>query len=226
MDKTRLIQSVPLFSDLSRQSLNTICEKVVSRTYSRGDTIIIEEDQGESFFMISKGLVKVTRVNNRGQEVILAILGEGDFFGEMSLLDGEGRSANIVAVEETSALVLSRAEFLHILEKYPRIAIHLLQELTQRIRRSDQQIESLSLSAAEHRISLTLSRLAEERGTIKNGIVTLHHMPYQQDIASMAGTSRETVSRTLKKLEKSGVIKRDGKILYILDFRSFSKFFD
>jgi len=223
MDKIKLLQSVPLFTDLSNKSLNTIIDKIISRDYNKGEIIIMEEDKGESFFLIGKGIVKVTRISDKGQEVILAILGEGDFFGEMSLLDGEGRSANIVAVEDTSALVLSRPEFLSILEKFPQIAIHLLQELTQRIRRSDQQIESLSLSAAEQRISLTLSRLAEEMGTIKNGIVTLQHMPYQQDIANMAGTSRETVSRTLKKLENSGIIKREGKILYILDFRSFNK---
>lgn len=226
MDKIKLFQSVPLFADMSQNSLKMITNKVVQRSYMKGGMIFMEEDKGESFFLIANGIVKVTRVNDRGQEVILAILGEGDFFGEMALLDGEGRSANIVAVEDTTALVLSRVDFLDILKQYPIIAIHLLQELTQRLRTSDQQIESLSLSAAEQRISLTLNRLAEEMGTIKNGIVTLHHIPYQQDIANMAGTSRETVSRTLKKLEKSGVIRRESKTLYILDFKSFSNFFE
>lgn len=226
MDKIKLFQSVPLFADMSQNSLKMITNKVVQRSYMKGGMIFMEEDKGESFFLIANGIVKVTRVNDRGQEVILAILGEGDFFGEMALLDGEGRSANIVAVEDTTALVLSRVDFLDILKQYPIIAIHLLQELTQRLRTSDQQIESLSLSAAEQRISLTLNRLEEEMGTIKNGIVTLHHIPYQQDIANMAGTSRETVSRTLKKLEKSGVIRRESKTLYILDFKSFSNFFE
>ena len=226
MDKIKLFQSVPIFTDLSRKSLETITSKAIVRNYAKNGMIIMERDKGESFFVIEKGIVKVTRVNDRGQEVILAILGEGDFFGEMALLDGEGRSANIVAVEDTTALVLPRNDFLHILEQFPKIAIHLLQELTKRIRRSDQQIESLSLSAAEQRISMTLSRLAEEMGTIKNGIVTLYNMPYQQDIANMAGTSRETVSRTLRKFEKSGIIKKEGKTIYILDFSSFNNIFE
>ena len=225
MNKDTLIQTVPLFSDLSETSLKVITEKMVARSYDKEKMILIEESAGETFFLIYKGTVKITRMSDDGREVILAILGEGDFFGEMALLDGEGRSANVIALEDAKVLTLQRSDFLDILERFPKIAIHLLKELTARIRHSDQQIESLSLSDAEQRISLVLIRLAEEMGQIKEGTVTIEHIPYQQDIANMAGTSRETVSRVYKMLEDKNHIVRDGKALKIIDFPIFSRQF-
>jgi CRP/FNR family cyclic AMP-dependent transcriptional regulator len=167
----------------------------------------------------------VTRLSDDGREVILALLGESDFFGEMSLLDGEGRSANIVANEDAEVMTLSRRDFLEYLETYPKIAIALLEELAVRIRKSDQQIESLSLSDSEQRIGITLIRLAEESGTIKRGDVTVQNLPYQQDIANMAGTSRETVSRTLKLLEDKKLVKRNGSDITIFNFNTFRQSF-
>ena len=225
MNKDTLIQTVPLFSDLSETSLKVITDKMVARSYDKEKMILIEESAGETFFLISEGTVKITRMSDDGREVILAILGEGDFFGEMALLDGEGRSANVVALEDAEVLTLQRSDFLDILERFPKIAIHLLKELTTRIRHSDQQIESLSLSGAEQRIALVLIRLAEEMGQIKEGTVTIEHIPYQQDIANMAGTSRETVSRVYKMLEDKNQIMREGKILKIIDFSLFSRQF-
>ena len=225
MNKDTLIQTVPLFSDLSEISLKVITDKMVARSYDKEKMILIEESAGETFFLISKGSVKITRMSDDGREVILAILGEGDFFGEMALLDGEGRSANVVALEDAEVLTLQRSDFLDILERFPKIAIHLLKELTTRIRHSDQQIESLSLSGAEQRIALVLIRLAEEMGQIKAGTVTIEHIPYQQDIANMAGTSRETVSRVYKMLEDKNHIVREGKTLKIIDFSTFSRQF-
>ena len=225
MNKDTLIQTVPLFSDLSETSLKVITDKMVARSYDKEKMILIEESAGETFFLISKGSVKITRMSDDGREVILAILGEGDFFGEMALLDGEGRSANVVALEDAEVLTLQRSDFLDILERFPKIAIHLLKELTTRIRHSDQQIESLSLSGAEQRIALVLIRLAEEMGQIKEGTVTIEHIPYQQDIANMAGTSRETVSRVYKMLEDKNHIVREGKTLKIIAFSTFSRQF-
>ena len=225
MNKDKLIQTVPLFSDLSETSLKVITDKMVARSYDKEKMILIEESAGETFFLISNGSVKITRMSDDGREVILAMLGEGDFFGEMALLDGEGRSANVVALEDAEVLTLQRSDFLDILERFPKIAIHLLKELTTRIRHSDQQIESLSLSGAEQRIALVLIRLAEEMGQIKEGTVTIEHIPYQQDIANMAGTSRETVSRVYKMLEDKNHIVREGKTLKIIDFSTFSRQF-
>ena len=225
MSKTDHLRNVPIFTDLSDSDLNRIASKMVSRDYEKGQMILLEESTGETFFIITSGTVKVTRLSDDGREVILALLGESDFFGEMSLLDGEGRSANIVANEDAEVMTLSRRDFLEYLETYPKIAIALLEELAVRIRKSDQQIESLSLSDSEQRIGITLIRLAEEGGTIKRGDVTVQNLPYQQDIANMAGTSRETVSRTLKLLEDKKLVKRIGSDITIFNFNDFRQSF-
>ena len=225
MDKLSLLQSVPIFSDLSPSDLNKIAERMVLRTFTKGQMILLEDDLGQTFFVIAEGSVKITRLSDDGREVILAMLGEADFFGEMSLLDGAGRSANVVALEAAEVLTLARNDFLEILQEYPKISISLLEELTQRIRKSDQQIESLSLSDVEQRIGITLIRLAEELGTIKRGSVKIKNLPYQQDIANMAGTSRETVSRTFKLLEEKGLVTREGRKLTIYNFNQFTKTF-
>jgi len=225
MSKVEHLRKVPIFSDLSDSDLKKISEKMISRLYEKGKMILLEQSQGETFFIIISGVVKVTRLSDDGREVILAILGESDFFGEMSLLDGEGRSANIVANEQSEVVTLSRSDFLDCLQKYPKIAIALLEELAVRLRKSDQHIESLSLSDSEQRIGVTLIRLAEELGTIKQGDVNVKNLPYQQDIANMAGTSRETVSRTLKLLETKNLLKRDGRNLIIYKFDLFRQAF-
>jgi len=225
MDKLSLLQSVPIFSELSPSDLNKIAERMVRRAYTKGQMILLEDDLGQTFFVIAEGSVKITRLSDDGREVILAMLGESDFFGEMSLLDGAGRSANVVALEASEVLTLARNDFLDILQQYPKISISLLEELTQRIRKSDQQIESLSLSDVEQRIGITLIRLAEELGTIKQGSVKIKNLPYQQDIANMAGTSRETVSRTFKLLEEKGLVTREGRKLTIYNFNQFTKTF-
>ena len=225
MSKTDHLRNVPIFTGLSDSDLNRIASKMVSRDYEKGQMILLEESTGETFFIITSGTVKVTRLSDDGREVILALLGENDFFGEMSLLDGEGRSANIVANEDAEVMTLSRRDFLEYLETYPKIAIALLEELAVRIRKSDQQIESLSLSDSEQRIGITLIRLAEEGGTIKRGDVTVQNLPYQQDIANMAGTSRETVSRTLKLLEDKKLVKRNGSDITIFNFNTFRQSF-
>ena len=225
MDKLSLLQSVPIFSDLSPSDLNKIAERMVLRSFTKGQMILLEDDLGQTFFVIAGGSVKITRLSDDGREVILAMLGESDFFGEMSLLDGAGRSANVVALEASEVLTLARNDFLEILQDYPKISISLLEELTQRIRKSDQQIESLSLSDVEQRIGITLIRLAEELGTIKRGSVKIKNLPYQQDIANMAGTSRETVSRTFKLLEEKGLVTREGRKLTIYNFNQFTKTF-
>ena len=225
MDKISLLESVPIFSDLSKSDLTKISDRMTHRKFTKNQMILLEDDLGQTFFVIATGSVKITRLSDDGREVILAMLGEADFFGEMSLLDGDGRSANVVALEASEVLTLARNEFLGILEQYPKISISLLEELTNRLRKSDQQIESLSLSDVEQRIGITLIRLAEELGTIKQGSVKIKNLPFQQDIANMAGTSRETVSRTFKLLEEKGLLSRQGRQLVIHNFNQFSKTF-
>ena len=226
MKKIELLQSVALFWDLSEEELGYISEKMIARHYESGKFIFLEDSEGEQCFFVVQGSVKVTRLSKDGREVILSMLNEGEFFGEMALLDGESRSANVIALEETEVLTLNREDFLVVLHDYPQIAIQLLKEMADRLRKSDRQIASLSLSDAEKRIALCIIRFADEQGIIKRGQVSIPKMPIQQDIANMAGTSRETVSRAINVLEKEHYIKRQGRELLILDYKKFIKEFD
>ena len=220
------LKNISIFSELKDQDLKLIYEKMISRSYSKGELIVLEETIGDKCYFIFEGSVKITRSNKDGREVILAILNAGEFFGEMSLLDGETRSANVFSQENTKVSILSRDDFLSILEEYPKVSIELLRELTTRLRKSDEQIASLTLSDAEKRIGRCIIRLADEQGIIKRGQVTIKKLPYQHDIANMAGTSRETVSRALVLLEQSGLIMRDGRSMEIIDYVTFKREFD
>jgi CRP/FNR family transcriptional regulator/CRP/FNR family cyclic AMP-dependent transcriptional regulator len=131
----------------------------------------------------------------------------------------------VVTLEKTKALTLNTEDFLGTLELYPKVAINLLRELAIRLQKSDEQIASLSLSDAERRIAISILRIAEEQGTIHHGNVTIDPLPSQQDIANMAGTTRETVSRIYKLLVEDGHVQRISKKLIILDFKRFLKDF-
>jgi CRP/FNR family transcriptional regulator/CRP/FNR family cyclic AMP-dependent transcriptional regulator len=226
MKNIELLKTVSLFWDLDKTELGYISDKMVSKKFENGNLIFLEESEGKNLFFVVEGSVKVTRLSKDGREVILAMLNAGDFFGEMSLLDGEARSANVIALEKTEVLSLNRDDFLVVLHDYPKIAIQLLKEMTSRLRKSDRQIVSLSLSDAEKRIALCIVRFADEQGVIKNGQVTIPKIPIQQDIANMAGTSRETVSRAMSLLTEEKYIERNGKELKILNYKSFIKEFD
>lgn len=221
------LRQIPIFEDLLDDQLENIAKLIIHRNYRKNNLILLEEDFGDTLFLIKDGSVKITRINEEGKEVILSILRNGEFFGEMSLFDGESRSANVIAMEDSEVMIIKRGDFMEMLEKYPKIAIYLLEELARRIRNSDRHIESLSLSDAEHRVGSAILRLAEDLGIHKSGIVSIDDMPLQQDIANMAGTSRETVSRMVKMLETKRLIEREGRKLKIINYtefvRSFSK---
>jgi len=223
--QSSILREVPIFTELNDEDLGLIMPMTVRRAYPKNSMIVIEEDRGDMLYIIESGSVKITRLDEEGREVILAILGSAEFFGEMALLDGQGRSANVMALEDSVLFTLHRRDFLDVLERFPSISIQLLREMTSRLRKSDQQIKSLSLSDAEHRIGIALHRFAEDMGIFKMGQVIIKRLPYQQDIANMAGTSRETVSRMLKNLEKKGLVEREGRRLVIRDYAGFTRLF-
>ena len=187
--------------------------------------IILEEEYGDVVFIIKSGTIKTTRVNDEGKEVILSLLGKYEIFGEMSIIDGESRSANALAQEKCKLLAIKSEDFLSLLKSNFKISFSLMSELAKRIRRSDKHIESLSLSDAEHRIGVSILNLAEEIGVIRRGKVTIENLPFQQDIANMSGTSRETVSRIMKLFEDRALITKEGHKVLIPDYMYFKKCF-
>ncbi|NMB83074.1 MAG: Crp/Fnr family transcriptional regulator, partial [Ignavibacteria bacterium] len=174
---------------------------------------------------IVSGKVKVARTSTDGREVILTILSESDFFGEMAILDGQTRSATVVAIEDSELFLIQRNDFINLLKEYPEVAISLLQELTKRLRSADAKIKALSLKDAEGKVATVLLQLADDVGRIKHGKVEIEKLPLQQDLANMAGTSRETISRTIHSFAKKGLVELDGNKLRITDYEKFKELF-
>ncbi len=224
IDVNRL-RMFPMFADLSQEEHKQILQMIVLRRFNRNNLIIFEDDVGNSLFVINKGRVKISRISADGSEAILAILGQGDFFGELSVIDGQGRSASVTSIDDVELLMLRRNDFLQLMEKVPRIAITLLKELAGRIRKSDTHIRSLSLLDARGRIATTLIRLAEDIGLIRAGKVTIPELPLQRDLASIAGTSRETISRVLRKFDDEGHCAMDKNLLVFNNFEEFKRIF-
>jgi len=220
-----ILKSIPLFSELNDKDLDKIISVASKQRYHKDNLILIEEEIGSTMFVILDGRVKISRISDDGREVILSILSEGDFFGEMSLLDGQTRSANVTAIEESELMVIRREDFLQMLRDYPQIAINLLKELAQRIRKSDEHIKSLSLQDATGRVASTLLRIAEDSGVFRRGVVEISELPLQQDLANMAGTSRETISRVIKSLMMQGYLKKQKGKIVILDYERFKSIF-
>jgi CRP/FNR family transcriptional regulator, cyclic AMP receptor protein len=147
------------------------------------------------------------------------MMGPSDYFGEMSVIDGEPRSASVYAVESTELLVLRREELLAQLETNPRLALSMLVEFSRRLRAADTRITSLALLGVYGRVANTITELAHNRGKRVGNMIVIENRPTQQEIADMSGTTRETVSRVLSKLQRSGtlIVERDKIVILRMD---------
>lgn len=219
------LKYVPLFSELDEETLSKIENLGQKRKFDRDSIILIENESGTALFVIISGKVKVSRVSEDGKEVILSILSESDFFGEMAILDGFTRSANVTALEESELFIIQRNDFMDLLYQHPEVSIALIQELTNRLRTADMKIKSLSLKDAEGKVATVILMLADDIGMIRQGVVEIEKLPYQQDLANMAGTSRETISRTLHSFAKKGLIELEGSKLRILNYEKFKELY-
>jgi CRP-like cAMP-binding protein len=219
------LKYVPIFSDLNDATIEQISKIGVRKSFKKDSVVMFEHETGSALFVIVEGKVKISRVSEDGREVILSILNDSDFFGEMAILDGFARSANVTAMEDSEIYIIQRNDFIALLQDHPEISIALLNELTQRLRAADLKIKSLSLKDAEGKVASVILQLADDIGKIKNGAVEIEKLPLQHDLANMAGTSRETISRTFHSLVKKGLIELKGSKLRILNYEAFKELF-
>ncbi len=201
MSPTDVLKRVPLFSDLADTELARFSDVIREREYPKNSVILFEDDPGDALYIVSSGQVKVVLIGEDGREVILSVLGDGDFFGEMSLIDDEPRSAHVIAMKDSQLLVLRRDDFQARLGESPTIALKLLKVLVQRLRRADEKIGGLVLLDVNGRVAQLLLDLAEESGGPRITRRLTHHT-----IAQMIGSSRETVSRAMRELVEKGTI--------------------
>ncbi|MGH8751006.1 MAG: Crp/Fnr family transcriptional regulator, partial [Burkholderiales bacterium] len=158
-------------------------------------------------YIVASGKVKVILSTDDGKEVILAIIGKGEFFGEMAVIDEQPRSADVIAMEPTQLLVIGKSDFVNCLAHNPKMSFRIMQGLVQRLRNADRKIESLALMDVYGRVARTLLELAKPQ----NGQLVVGEKLSQQDLADMIGASREMVSRILRDLTLSGHIRIEAK---------------
>ena len=224
MDDQELLRTVPIFSELTDGDISSLARLSSRRRFPKDTVVFFENEEGDFFFMILEGRIKVTILGDDGREVILSMLGPGDFFGEMALLDNEPRSATAIAVEESELLQLHRTDFQTVLTDNRSIQHALIKILTGRLRRANHQISTLALLDVYGRVARVIVDMAREEGRrLRDGRIAFRRATHQE-IANRIGTTRETVTRMLKDLERQGLIHVEGKEIVVEP--DFEKVFD
>ncbi len=216
-DIRSFLTNVPLFRDAPERALEVAASVMQLRRYDAQSVIFQEGDVGEALYVLSGGLVKLSKVDLGGYEKTLAILQPPEFFGEMALLGAKTRNATAVALGEVQAYLLFGDDFKRLLQTYTSISLNLTTTLAQRLSRVDDETQVLSYKDAQGRVAFVLLRLYRS-GVVElteggQALVRLTH----QELANLAGTSRETVTRALKVLETEGVIETKPKEIILAD---------
>ena len=204
------LRSVSLFRELPDGELREIARLFAERRYDRGQVVFSDDDTGRFMYVVKEGRVKVSRWLPSGREIILAFHPAGDWFGEMSLIDGQTVPATITAVVPTTVLSLARGRFQELLGR-PPFVVALLRTLAGRCREAWQQIELLTHHQAEARIRMALHQLCQHRGAETPEGVRIEVPLTHRELASIAGVSRETVTRVLGHLAEQGLITVQGR---------------
>ncbi len=214
-NKAALLRNVDIFSGLSPELTEQLVRSLNSISLKKNTLIFGKDSDGDGLYIIRSGQVKVVLQNEEGKEIILATFQPGDFFGEMSLLDGRPRSANVFTTQNTQLLVLSRQSLFQHIEQYPTTGLKILMEMSARLRRADEVIGNLVMLDAYGRVARVLIDLSEQQGEVTEEGILIKDRPTQQDMASMIGTTRETVSRILSDFQKRGLLSTEGKTILL-----------
>lgn len=207
-----ILQQVELFQGLSAEEMEALSSSSSSRSFPKNTVVIHENDPADSLFIIESGKVKVYCSDKNGKEFIMNTQSEGDYFGELALLDDSSRSASVRTVEKSSFCIIYKDDFNRVLEEHPNIARKLIRNLASRVRKLTADVKSLALQDVYGRVANVLMDLAEERG---DGSLFIPEKLTQQDIADRVGASREMVARILKDLTIGDYIRFEGRHIII-----------
>jgi CRP/FNR family cyclic AMP-dependent transcriptional regulator len=211
------LRAIPLFRDFSDAQLDTVYEVVSTQRVGRHQFIVREGDPGETFYLIVEGSVAVCRIASDGRETILSILKEGDFFGEMSILDSSLRSASIKSLTEVELAIIKRDDFLTLLDNNPQIGRLLVIELSDRLRAANQLIAATTSQDIRSRLASLLLNLSENFGEPADNGIRISLRLTNQEMANMIGTTRETVNRTLNRFWDDRMIDMRTSHVIVID---------
>jgi CRP-like cAMP-binding protein len=211
------LAAVPLFTGLPSEVLALLSSKARVRRFGPKETLCHEGMPGHTLFVILSGQVSVQRVNSQGDVVSIARRGPGEYFGELALLDGKPRSADVVTVEESELIMVDHHEFIECMNESPEMARHILSVLVARLREAIEKLDaaySLDLTA---RVCGFLAGIAEQEQHPEQGVVHIGRHITQQEIADACGGTRESVNRVLAQLRETKLVQMDGRRILLLD---------
>ena len=200
-----LLSRVPLFAELSGDELERISRVAVPRSFPAGVRVFHEGDRSDACYLVRSGDLRVTREHSDGRAIALATLGPGDIFGELAMLDGEARSASVETLSDSELLALPAGDVRRLLAEHAGIAVKLIAALTRRLRETNERVARQSFQTVPSRVAGVLNQLIAEEAASEGRLGITIRMT-QADLAQLAGTSRESVSRFLATLERAGVV--------------------
>ncbi len=217
--KIEIIGQSLLFNGLQPSMVERVAELAREKSFARAESIFFEGDEATGFYLVAEGQVKIFKMSLDGREQILHVFGRGEPFGEVPVFHGQPFPANAMAMTSTRLLFFPRNEFVDLVTSTPTLALSMLAMLSLRLRRFASQIESLSLKEVPGRLAAHLLYLAEEQG--RTDQVTLE-IPKGQ-LASLLGTSPETLSRIFSRMKEEGIIQVQGKTIIIKNYEELAK---
>lgn len=220
-EHTQLLGRIPLFSRLEAPELSALVSLAQSRQFAARQSVVEQGQPGGDVFAIVSGHLKAVTRAASGKDVLLAIMGPGEIFGEVTLLDGSPRSATVTTLEPSELLVLKREDFLKFLEGSPKVTVKLMEVLARRVRRLSQRSEDLAFLDVSARLAKALCELFDAHGRPDpdgNNRLTLRLS--QQELGELVNATRESVNKHLRHWVQQGLIRQDGGELVLLDPRA------
>jgi CRP/FNR family transcriptional regulator/CRP/FNR family cyclic AMP-dependent transcriptional regulator len=211
-----VLARIPLFASIGPEALQSLQARMSTRKFDRGETIFLKGEPGDTLYVMLEGEVKIVLAGSDGQESILVVLGEGDFFGEMALFDAKPRSADAVAVSDTQTLVLRRDVFEGFVKEHPEIAFPIFRALVARIRRTTHRLEDVMFLDLPTRVAKKLLQLAAKHGVQTSRGVRIDIPISQQELAEMVGATRPRVNEQLRALSRDGLIEVERQTIVLL----------
>lgn len=211
------LKTVPFFANLSQDEADNLAKCLVVRHFNSRQVIFHHGDPGGLLYIIISGKVKIAHSTPEGQEALLAILGEDDFFGELALLDDSPRSATAEAIEPTETLTLHRDEFIRYIRNNPNFSLHVLQTLARNIRRLNSQLSDVFFLDLPARLARTLLNLAEQHGRVTANGIAIDLSLTQTDLAEMTGATRVSINKALGRFRREQWVQAKGRKFTILN---------
>ena len=212
----RTLSNIALFADLDEAERKRIAARCHFRTYKANQMVFDSASEGREVFFVVEGAVNIVNFSASGKEVTFATATAGDIFGELAVIDGQPRSAAVFAREPSLLANLPASYFLELLKSEAGVAFKVLQRLAHIVRSGDDRIMELSTLAATHRVYAELLRMAQPDAAVPD-LWVVRPLPPLREVASRVGTTRETVVRALSQLYPSGLLRRKGRNLYLMD---------